>query len=83
MFYIGGDAVKSQSGRELASSQTMRNPSNSLATCADCGNDAYIRMDENGSEMLCAHCYAERIRSEKAPRRPERPLAPVPGARTQ
>jgi hypothetical protein len=33
--------------------------------CADCGNDAYIRLAAgNGSpEMVCAHCFADRVRS--------------------
>ncbi len=36
-------------------------------TCADCGNDAYIRLSgENGSaEMLCAHCFSDRARLGK------------------
>lgn len=35
--------------------------------CADCGNDAYIRLSgENGSaEMLCAHCFVDRARLGK------------------
>jgi ribosomal protein L37AE/L43A len=34
-------------------------------SCADCGNDAYIRLAAtNGApEMVCAHCFAERVRS--------------------
>lgn len=49
--------------------------------CADCGNDAYIRLaGANGQPlMVCAHCFADRVRtgtvhengSHKAPERTE------------
>ena len=39
--------------------------------CADCGNDAYIRLESD--EMLCAHCYAERNVRQK-------PAASAPSA---
>ncbi|OGN84646.1 MAG: hypothetical protein A3G84_05290 [Chloroflexi bacterium RIFCSPLOWO2_12_FULL_71_12] len=51
---------------------------NAPGSCADCGNDAYIRLaGENGdSRMVCAHCFADRVRSgavksdeKSAPRR--------------
>jgi hypothetical protein len=28
--------------------------------CADCGSDAYIQL-AIGDEMLCAHCYQDRL----------------------
>lgn len=39
-------------------------------TCADCGDDAYIRLAaSNGQqEMVCAHCFADRVRSGKVTR---------------
>jgi hypothetical protein len=39
-------------------------------TCADCGNDAFIRLGiRNGAEdMVCAHCYAERMRKGLIPK---------------
>lgn len=41
--------------------------SHTPGTCADCGNDAYIRLSgDNGSaEMLCAHCFVDRVRAGK------------------
>ncbi|MDE3103037.1 MAG: hypothetical protein KGJ98_12470 [Chloroflexota bacterium] len=40
---------------------------NAPGTCADCGDDAYIRLSgDNGSpEMLCAHCFIDRARLGK------------------
>lgn len=37
--------------------------------CADCGNDAYIRMaGENGETvMVCAHCFADHPRVDAPP----------------
>lgn len=53
--------------------------------CADCGNDAYIQLrPRNGDEpdLVCAHCYAERIRAGKvpAPRASAPPAAPARGS---
>jgi len=56
----------------------MRNALNEPARCADCGSDAYIRMDVGRAppEVLCAHCYADRLRVGKkvssSPAVPER-----------
>jgi len=52
----------------------MHLPSSSMAqrsapgTCADCGDDAYIRLaaGDGSREMVCAHCFADRVRSGKA-----------------
>ncbi len=35
--------------------------------CADCGDDAYIRLssDDGAPTMLCAHCFVERARVGK------------------
>jgi hypothetical protein len=56
-------------------------------SCVDCGNDAYIRLGaHNGTDdMLCAHCYAERIRKGLIPKSPESVRTPsrVSGVRPQ
>lgn len=56
-------------------------------TCADCGNDAYIRLGatDRGEEMVCAHCYADRIRKGGATtREPSKATPPrTTGARPQ
>lgn len=41
-------------------------------TCTDCGGDAYIRLAAgNGSpEMVCAHCFADRVREGSVKREP-------------
>lgn len=38
--------------------------------CADCGNDAYIRLAGTNGEtvMVCAHCFADRARAGKLPK---------------
>jgi hypothetical protein len=38
--------------------------------CADCGNDAYIRLAGPSGEslMVCAHCFADRARAGKVPK---------------
>ena len=85
MFYITGRPVKPPSGREIASSQIVHKAWNAPEACADCGNDAYIRMSGSGgaAELLCARCYAERVRSGKAVRAAEQAARPAPGARPQ
>lgn len=41
----------------------------SPGACADCGNDAYIRLAETNGEtvMVCAHCFADRARAGTLP----------------
>jgi hypothetical protein len=62
---------------------------NAPATCVDCGNDAYIRMaqgppkDDGTAEMLCAHCYAGRLRKGKIAREAPEPSYRVSGIRSQ
>lgn len=48
----------------------MGQKSTAPGTCADCGDDAYIRLASgNGSpEMVCAHCFADRVRAGKVKR---------------
>ena len=67
-------------GHELASSSDVQDPSTSPATCADCAADAYIRMPvrDGSAEVLCAHCYDERLRAGTMSRESE---APRPAAR--
>jgi ribosomal protein L37AE/L43A len=38
--------------------------------CADCGNDAYIRLAGTNGEtvMVCAHCFDDRARAGKVPK---------------
>jgi hypothetical protein len=38
--------------------------------CADCGNDAYIRLAGTNGEsvMVCAHCFADRARAGTLPK---------------
>ncbi|MDE3194660.1 MAG: hypothetical protein KGN00_13380 [Chloroflexota bacterium] len=63
----------------------MEENSRAPGTCADCGNDAYIRLSgENGSrEMLCAHCFVERARLGKLVPVKQRPTvhSPIPTQR--
>ena len=76
MFYTDRCPVKGCRGRELASPLGVEKSWGAApGICADCGSDAYIRMDGDkpSPEMLCAHCYAERIRHEKALPRVEQP----------
>lgn len=40
-------------------------------TCADCGNDAYIQL-AGGEVLVCAHCFAERVKSRPPPTRASR-----------
>jgi hypothetical protein len=63
----------------------MQEPSASPATCADCGADAYIRMPvrDGSAEVLCAHCYDERLRAGTIPRESEAPRHVASGARPQ
>jgi hypothetical protein len=52
-------------------------------TCADCGNDAYIRLASDGDGMLCAHCFATHREERRAAGPDEirsREPAPPPGA---
>jgi hypothetical protein len=38
--------------------------------CADCGNDAYIRLGGTNGEtlMVCSHCFADRARAGTLPK---------------
>ncbi|MGH2378497.1 MAG: hypothetical protein ACRDGT_08460 [Candidatus Limnocylindria bacterium] len=43
-------------------------------SCADCGNDAYIRLAGTNGEtvMVCAHCFADRARAGDIPQDADR-----------
>jgi hypothetical protein len=40
-------------------------PRTAPGECVDCGNDAFIKLasDDGREEMICGHCYSERIRT--------------------
>jgi hypothetical protein len=46
--------------------------------CVDCGGDAFIRLAplDGREEMICGHCYAERIRAKPPPPRKVRRVDP-------
>jgi hypothetical protein len=47
--------------------------------CVDCGNDAFIRLASNdgGADMICGHCYAERLNKRGIATKAARPAAPA------
>ena len=46
--------------------------------CVDCGNDAFIQLasDDGRDEMICGHCYTERLRTKPLPMRKVRRVDP-------
>ena len=53
-------------------------PRNAPGSCVDCGNDAFIRLasPDGREEMICGHCYAERIRAKPPPMKKVRRVDP-------
>ena len=45
-------------------------PMDGPGACVDCGTDAYIKLAGTDDEMICAHCYAARVRRDASAPRP-------------
>lgn len=55
-----------RNGEEIAASRAMGDLA-APGKCVDCGNDAFIRLTsaDGREDMICGHCYAERLRKSR------------------
>lgn len=58
----------------------MKERSKAPGTCVQCGSDAYIRLagQKGGEEMVCAHCFVDRVRPSASSKDRPSPDVEVP-----